>query len=102
MFGTFPVMRPDDNLVLTGFMATGKTTVGRSLAERLGLEFVDTDLLIESMHGPISQIFEQKGEEWFRSIERGVAAELGTKTGLVIATGGRLLLDPENLEKSLS
>jgi 3-dehydroquinate synthase len=94
-------MRPEHNLVLTGFMATGKTTVGHQLAQQLGMEFVDTDELIESRHGPISRIFSDKGETEFRAIEREVARELGAKTGLVIATGGRMILDPENF-KALS
>jgi len=89
-------MRPEHNLVLTGFMGTGKTTVGNELAQKLGMEFVDTDSLIESRHGPIGRIFEELGEAEFRSIERSVAAELGEKKGLVIATGGRMILDPEN------
>lgn len=84
------------NLVLTGFMGTGKTTVGRVLAERLGMEFVDTDELIEARHGPIGGIFADQGEVEFRSIEKGVARELGEKRGLVIATGGRMVLEPEN------
>jgi 3-dehydroquinate synthase len=94
-------MHPEHNLVLTGFMATGKTTVGHQLAQKLGMEFVDTDELIESRHGPISRIFSDRGEEAFRAIEREVALELGSKTGLVIATGGRMILDPENF-KALS
>jgi shikimate kinase len=85
-----------DNLVLTGFMATGKTTVGQELARKLGMELVDTDLLIESRHGPISAIFEERGEAEFRDIERQVALELGSRSGLVIATGGRMLLDPDS------
>jgi len=89
-------MRPGHNLVLTGFMGTGKTTVGHELAVKLDMEFVDTDALIEARHGPIEQIFEDRGEPEFRSIERAIAMELGEKTGLVIATGGRMILDPEN------
>jgi shikimate kinase len=82
------------NLVLTGFMGTGKTTVGRDLALKLDLEFVDTDELIESRHGPIATIFEEQGEAAFREMERAVAVELGQRRGLVIATGGRMILDP--------
>jgi shikimate kinase len=82
------------NLVLTGFMGTGKTTVGRELALRLDMEFVDTDELIESRHGPIAAIFEKLGEAAFREMERAIAVELGQRRGLVIATGGRMVLDP--------
>jgi shikimate kinase len=82
------------NLVLTGFMGTGKTTIGRLLAARLGREFVDTDAVIEERHGPITTIFDERGESAFRQIERELAVELGERSGLVIATGGRMLLDP--------
>jgi len=87
-----------DNLILTGFMGTGKTTVGRLVAQKLGREFVDTDLVIEERSGPIHEIFEQQGESAFRDIERALARELGQRNGLVIATGGRMLLDPENFQ----
>lgn len=81
------------NLVLTGFMGTGKTAVGRILAGRLGYGFVDTDEVIESRAGPIPEIFDREGEPGFRDMERSVARELAGRTGLVIATGGRLMLD---------
>lgn len=88
-----------DNLVLTGFMGTGKTSVGRELAVRLGMEFVDTDEIIESRHGPIDRIFADLGEPAFRELERELARELSQREGLVIATGGRMLLDPANAEE---
>ena len=90
--------RPDDGrtIVLTGFMGTGKSTVGRIVAERLSRRFVDTDSLIESRHGPIAAIFAQHGEERFRALEREVAAQLAEERGLVVSTGGRTMLDPEN------
>ncbi len=84
------------NVVLTGFMGTGKTTIGRLLADRLGFDFVDTDALIERQHGPIPEIFRDHGEAAFRSYEHDVALELSEQQSLVIATGGRLMLDPEN------
>lgn len=86
------------NVVLTGFMGTGKSTVGRLLAERTGRAFVDTDAIIEQRHGPIPEIFATRGEGTFRRLEREVAAELADLDGLVIGTGGRLLLDPVNAE----
>ena len=86
------------NVVLTGFMGTGKTTVGRLLADRLGYEFVDTDAIIEERHGSIPQIFAAHGERTFRRYEREVAAELAARDRLVISTGGRLMLDPANAE----
>ena len=87
---------PTGNIVLTGFMGTGKSTVGRLVAESLGFEFVDTDALIEARHGPIPEIFAKQGEDGFRQMEADVARELADRTGLVIATGGRLMLDPDN------
>ncbi len=87
---------PHPNVVLTGFMGTGKTTVGRLLATRLGRRFVDTDDLIEDRYGPIPAIFETAGEAEFREIERRVAEELSEQTDLVVSTGGRLMLDEQN------
>lgn len=85
------------NIVLTGFMGTGKTTVGRLLAARTGRAFVDTDELIEQRAGKsIAAIFAGDGAHHFRQLEREVAAELAPLGGLVIGTGGRLMLDPEN------
>lgn len=77
-------------------MGTGKTTVGRLVADRLGLTFVDTDAIIEDRHGPIATIFAEQGEAAFRAIERELAAELAGRTGLVISTGGAMLLDDTN------
>lgn len=86
------------NIILTGFMGTGKSTVGKLLAERLRYEFVDTDVLIQERHGlTIPQIFSQRGEESFRQMEREVAAELAQQRRLVISTGGRMMLDPDNV-----
>jgi len=86
------------NIILTGFMASGKTTIGRLLAGRLGYEFVDTDHLIEDRcDQTIAEIFREKGETAFRTMEADVARELGDKEGLVIATGGGLVLYPANV-----
>ncbi len=84
------------NIVLTGFMGTGKTTVGRLLADLLGYHFVDTDDLIERRHGPIAEIVREHGEERFRRLERELATELAAGEGQVISTGGRFMLDPTN------
>lgn len=87
------------NIVLTGFMGTGKSTVGRLLADRLGVTFVDTDELIERTYGAIERIFADRGEAEFRRIERAVADELAERDGLVISTGGRLMIDPYNADR---
>lgn len=81
------------NVVLTGFMATGKSTVGRLVAAGLRYGFVDTDRMIEERHGPIPELFASEGEEQFRAIERGIAEELAELSALVISTGGGLMLD---------
>ncbi|MBI5773723.1 MAG: shikimate kinase [Verrucomicrobia bacterium] len=79
-------------------MGTGKSSVGRQLADELGFEFVDTDALIESRTGrPISDIFAQNGEAVFRQLESQVVSDLAAKGKLVISTGGGLIVNPENL-----
>jgi shikimate kinase len=86
------------NLILTGFMGTGKTTAGRQVARRLGRPFVDMDALIETRAGrTITQIFEGEGEPHFRKLERRLCQELATRNELVIATGGGTLVDADNL-----
>jgi shikimate kinase len=78
-------------------MATGKTTVGKRLAEQLGYAFVDTDELTSERSGQtVAEIFREKGEAAFRRMESEIAQELGEKEGLVVSTGGRLMLDPAN------
>lgn len=84
------------NLVLTGFMGTGKSTVGRLVAALLGLRFVDSDAEIVAREGrSISDIFAQDGEAAFRQIERAVILALTSQGGWVIATGGGALINPE-------
>jgi shikimate kinase/3-dehydroquinate synthase len=86
------------NIILTGFMATGKTTVGKLLAKELKREFIDTDRLIEERRGlTIPQIFVDLGEPAFRKMEAEIAEELGQREGLIISTGGRMMLDPANV-----
>jgi shikimate kinase/3-dehydroquinate synthase len=86
------------NLVLTGFMGTGKTSVGRQVAQELGRPFVDMDFEIEARTGKsIPRIFAEDGEPTFRRIESALCQELGARAGIVIATGGGALVDPANL-----
>lgn len=85
------------NIFLVGMMGAGKTTIGRSLAERLGREFVDTDrVLVERTGVPVRTIFEIEGEAGFRKRESAVLAELAAGDGQVIATGGGAVLAAEN------
>jgi shikimate kinase/3-dehydroquinate synthase len=87
------------NLVLTGFMGTGKTRIGREVARRLGRPFVDMDAEIEARAGKaIPRIFAEDGESAFRRMEADLCQELGSQTGRVIATGGGALLEAANRE----
>ena len=84
-------------VVLCGFMGSGKTTVGRLLAERTGRRFVDLDRWIETRQGmSIAQIFAEKGEPYFRELEKRAVRELSAQDGTVLAAGGGTLLDGEN------
>lgn len=88
----------DANLVLVGFMGTGKTSTGRVLAERLGRAFVDMDQRIEEREGrTIPDIFAQSGEPYFRALERALVQELAAQRNLVIAPGGGIVLNPDNV-----
>jgi 3-dehydroquinate synthase len=88
------------NVILIGFMGSGKTTVGKRLAERLGYDFVDTDSLIEKLtKKSISEIFELQGEAVFRSIEKKVIAQVVQKKNQVISCGGGAVLYPENADR---
>lgn len=85
------------NIVITGFMGTGKTTVGRIIAQMTGRTFVDTDEVIAQQVGlSIPEIFARDGEPGFRRIERDLARHLSAQTGLVISSGGGMLVDEDN------
>lgn len=87
------------NIVLTGFMGTGKTTAGKLVASKLGLSFVDVDAYIEKKAGMrISDIFEQFGEEYFRDLETECIGDIVQKKNLVIATGGGAVLRKKNVQ----
>jgi shikimate kinase len=90
------VLRPS-SLVLTGFMGTGKTSVGKIIAKNLGREFIDMDAVIEAREGTsINKIFETRGEAYFRRLESELCKELGARENLVIATGGGALVSAQN------
>jgi 3-dehydroquinate synthase len=87
----------EKNIILTGFMGTGKTTIGRLLAERLHRPFVDMDTQIEAHFGkPIPQVFAEDGEPAFRVIEAQLCAHLSQEKGLVLSTGGGALVNSGN------
>lgn len=87
------------NIILAGFMGTGKSSLGRLLARDLSYRFVDTDQLIEERTGmKVREIFATRGEAAFRQLETELVRELAQETGLVVATGGGLVLNPLNVE----
>ena len=87
------------NIVLVGFMGTGKTTVGGIIAQELDMEFVNTDELIEKKEGaPVNEIFSKKGEPYFRKIEREVIMEVSGQEGTVIDAGGGAVINELNVE----
>ncbi len=87
------------NVVIIGFMGTGKSTVGRLLSQKLDYGFLDTDQMIaERENRSIVEIFATEGEAYFRSLERKLASELAKKDNLVIATGGGFPLNRANLD----
>ena len=90
-------MIPSSNIFLVGLMGSGKTTIGKLLARRRGLEFIDSDHEIVARCGvSIPTIFEIEGEEGFRKREASVIDELSLRRGIVLATGGGAVLRPEN------
>ena len=92
-----PAMNPAPNLVLVGPMGAGKTSIGRRLADRFGLRFVDADHHVERRTGAsIAAIFEHVGEAGFREREAAALAELLAGEGLLLATGGGAVLGEAN------
>jgi len=86
------------NLALIGFMGTGKSSVGRLVAEQLHFDYLDTDELIQSRSGrTITDIFDGEGEAVFRKLEQQLVSELAARKRTVIATGGGLPTNPVNL-----
>jgi len=92
------VLQEKENIVLIGMPASGKTTIGKKVARKMGREFIDSDKEIEKKTGmKIPEIFEKYGEEHFRRIETEVIKEISVKSGVVIATGGGAVLNPNNI-----
>ncbi|MFN0150062.1 MAG: shikimate kinase [bacterium] len=92
-----------DRILLAGFMGTGKSTVGRRLAEIVKRPFVDLDRVIESGEGlPVAEIIARNGEAAFRAIETREAARIARLPGTVVATGGGTLLSEENRDRLLT
>src|SRR5215207_11166032 len=88
---------PSPNLVVAGFMGTGKSTIGPLVARALAWPFVDTDALVEREAGmPVKEIFATQGEPAFRALERSAVCEATGLEHVVISIGGGALLDPEN------
>jgi 3-dehydroquinate synthase len=86
-------------IVLTGFMGTGKTSIGREISRKLGYRFIDTDALIEEREGSaIPVIFKEKGEDYFRSLEQEVIEVVSKEDNVVIATGGGVIKNRRNVE----
>jgi shikimate kinase len=87
------------NLVLFGFMGSGKSSVGKLAAASLGLQFVDMDHVLEEKNGcTIEEIFSVQGEAYFREIESRLVEELSKQDGLLISTGGGVVLKEQNIQ----
>lgn len=87
------------NIVLIGFMGSGKTTVGQQLSRSLEMEYIDTDnLIVEKLGITINEIFETHGEAYFRKLEMETVKSLETYRNTVISCGGGVVLDPENIK----
>ncbi len=86
------------NIILVGFMGSGKTTIGLELSRLTGRPFVDTDeIIVEVENDSIASIFKKKGEKYFRKIEQKVVCEVASRTGVIISTGGGVMQNPDNV-----
>ena len=88
------------NIYLVGFMGTGKTAIGKELAEREKRQFADLDELIaEREKRSIPEIFAQSGEPYFRDLEKNILEELSRKTSCVVSCGGGIVINPDNIRR---
>jgi shikimate kinase len=86
------------NIVIIGFMAAGKTTIGRELSKKLDFSFIDTDIEIEKNEKmKISDIFEEKGEDYFRNLEAKILKDSINKKNIILSTGGGIIVKKENI-----
>lgn len=93
------IIKKDYNIILIGFMGTGKTTVAECLSEMLQKKRVDTDNLIVKSEGmSINDIFKKYGEEYFRNCESRILAEIRSQNGLIVSCGGGAVLRDENIQ----
>jgi shikimate kinase len=96
-------MEPKRNVFLVGPMGAGKSTVGKIVAEQLGLDFLDSDREIEARTGAdIAWIFDVEGEQGFRDREEAILDELTARNGVVVATGGGAIVRPETRKRLIS
>jgi len=92
------VLADKENITLIGMPSSGKSTIGKLLAEKTGRVFIDTDSVIVERYGDISALFALKGEQFFRDVETEVIREASKTTGAVISTGGGAVLRDENVK----
>ncbi len=97
---TNPIPAPKFNIVLIGYRAVGKTTVGTLLAQRLGRPLIDLDAILEQEAGEtITELVRREGWPEFRRREKAIVKQYAARSGQVLATGGGVVLDPENIAR---
>lgn len=93
---TDPLLLKKDRVYLTGFMGSGKSTIGPILANTIGYDFLDIDRTIEAREGKaVTEIFRERGESYFRALEREIIEQIRSRFRLVISLGGGTVTDPE-------
>ncbi|MEJ8553638.1 shikimate kinase [Tepidibacter sp. Z1-5] len=88
-----------ENIVIIGFMGTGKSSVSRLLSKKLNMELIDTDIYIEQKKKmSINEIFNKKGEKYFRNLEKQSLEILSNKKNIILSTGGGIISNDQNIE----